>query len=128
MLTTRIFSSIGLIVLGLISAPFIAFGQAMSAFGPNYHQTDADFSRFLGVIVFLAPVICIWIPSRIALVIGGIILMLLAFSALILLFFMPLIGIMALIPIIGWYIGASKLWKTMPEAVPPKPPMSPEDY
>ena len=109
----RIFATLALGIVTFIAIPMMIYGSAMSAFGPgSYHKSDTAITAILTLAVFLVPIICIWIPSKTSLFIGGFALLpglLIGFIMLVI----PPMGLGLLIPIFIWYACAYSLWKQL---------------
>ena len=96
--------------------PFVVYGAAMSAFGPGQYNPDSPMIAAVEIAaVTLLPAIAIWIPHEAALTIGAILLLLPTFLAICLVFIFPPVGIVAVTPMILWYVSAFKYSKFLAE-------------
>lgn len=90
--------------LGIIASaaiPILLYGSMMSAFGPGHYQkSDTTMTLFISTIIFIGPIVCVWVHSKGSLILGGLILAP-AFLG----------GLLLLIPAAIWYACAYSLWK-----------------
>lgn len=112
----RILSSIVFIGFYFASMAFLSFASAFSSFrgssNPNvgYGDVASNAIAALAIVTFI-PTILLWIPYRVALVIGGIIL---AVPLVLMIAMVKAVGagaIIALLPFALWAYTASLCWK-----------------
>ena len=115
MIGIRVLSSVLLVLLAAITLPWAIYGAAMSAFEPTSHYNPhTPQIVVIEILIFtLVPAIAIWIPRRVALIVGGVVLLPPAALALFLIWAMPPGGLVAILPIGLWYFGAAYVWKRL---------------
>ena len=109
----RVISSLILLLLAAITVPWAIYGDAMASFGPRNHHPNATKVILELIAITILPAIAIWIPSKIALILGGIILLIPTAIAVAVSWAVPQAAIVALPPLILWYICAVFSWKRL---------------
>lgn len=103
---------LALTVVLVCFSPAISGLASLTAFGPgSSYSRSTQGANSLSYLLILIPALSLWIPHRAPLVMGFILIILPTLMALLLLFFMPLFGILAVLPFGFWYVAAFHRWK-----------------
>jgi len=106
-----------LLGLAAVSLPLLIYGDGMAAFGPGSHKPNPSRVITTTCLLALLPTIAIWIPRRTALVIGGLILLPSTVMGLILIYMLPLVGLVMTSVYGLWYYTAISIWRRFPAIV-----------
>lgn len=93
---------------------YLAPLAGLTAFGPgsNFKRGDHEGGLFT-YSLYLIPALLLWIPHRAALIIGGVMLALPSFIAIIVGILIPFPGIALIVPFLVWYWTAIACWRSL---------------